>query len=181
MSAPLPNRDHLATRLIHAGQSPDPLTGAVMCPTDCALLLRSLKTLSVRVDRQAANAALLAQHLEANAQALGLSEVIYPGLASHPGHAVAARQMENFGALISLKLTGGLERVERVLSSTRLFHFAVSLGGVESLIQHPASLTHAVMPQDQRTSTGIGDDLIRLSVGIEDAGDLLADLLNALT
>lgn len=89
--------------------------------------------------------------------------------------------MENFGALISLKLTGGLERVERVLSSTRLFHFAVSLGGVESLIQHPASLTHAVMPQDQRTSTGIGDDLIRLSVGIEDTGDLLADLLNALT
>ena len=155
--------------------------GAVMCPTDCALLLRSLKTLSVRVDRQAANAALLAQHLAANAQALGLSEVIYPGLASHPGHAVAARQMENFGALISLKLTGGLERVERVLSSTRLFQFAVSLGGVESLIQHPASLTHAVIPQDQRAITGIGDDLIRLSVGIEDAGDLLADLLNALT
>ena len=74
-----------------------------------------------------------------------------------------------------------MERVERVLSSTRLFQFAVSLGGVESLIQHPASLTHAVIPQDQRAITGIGDDLIRLSVGIEDAGDLLADLLNALT
>ncbi len=153
--------------------------GAVMCPSDCALLLRSLRTLALRVERQGASAAFLAQQLEARAEEFGISEVIYPGLASHPGHGVAAQQMTSFGALISLRLTGGTKRVERVLTSTELFHFAVSLGSVESLIQHPASLTHAAVAEEHREKISIGDDLVRLSVGCEDPNDLLADLVNA--
>jgi len=150
--------------------------GAVMCPSDCALLLRSLRTLALRVERQTTSAAFLAEKLTANAADLGIAEVIYPGLATHPGHTIATRQMSNFGALISLRLTGGLDRVERVLTATHLFHFAVSLGSVESLIQHPASLTHAAVAEEHREKISIGNDLIRLSVGCEDPADLAADL-----
>jgi cystathionine beta-lyase/cystathionine gamma-synthase len=154
--------------------------GAVMSPTDCALLLRSLRTLALRVERQSATAATLAQMLEDEAAALGIAQVIYPGLASHPGHTVARRQMANFGALVSLRLAGGLARVERVLTSTRLFQFAVSLGSVESLIQHPASLTHAAVGAAERARLGVDDALVRLAVGCEDAGDLAEDLRQAL-
>lgn len=154
--------------------------GAVMCPSDCALLLRSLRTLALRVERQSASAAFLAQTLETRSEEFGIAEVIYPGLSSHPGHAIAVQQMANFGALISLRLAGGKDRVERVLTGTHLFHFAVSLGSVESLIQHPASLTHAAVAESHREKISIGNDLIRLSVGCEDAGDLLADLEAAL-
>ncbi|MCP4206224.1 MAG: PLP-dependent transferase [Shimia sp.] len=154
--------------------------GAVMCPSDCALLLRSLRTLALRVERQSASAAFLAQTLETRSEEFGIAEVIYPGLSSHPGHAIAVQQMANFGALISLRLVGVKDRVERVLTGTHLFHFAVSLGSVESLIQHPASLTHAAVAESHREKISIGNDLIRLSVGCEDAGDLLADLEAAL-
>ncbi len=154
--------------------------GAIMCPSECALLLRSLRTLSLRVERQSGSAALLASFLADRAADLGISEVIYPGLPSHPGHAIAARQMSNFGALISLRLEGGEERVEQVLTSTRLFHFAVSLGSVESLIQHPASLTHASVAEEHRERLNIGQDLIRLSVGCEAFDDLAEDLEQAL-
>ena len=154
--------------------------GAVMCPTDCALLLRSLKTLAVRVERQADNACFLAEHLAHNAEELGIEEVIYPGLAAHPQNLVASGQMHNFGAMISIRVRGGEVRAERMMTSTGFFRFAVSLGGVESLVQHPASLTHATVPLEHRAGTGIEANLLRLSVGIENRHDLLADLIQAL-
>lgn len=154
--------------------------GSVMSPTDSALLHRSLKTLEIRSIRQSETALKLAVNLEHRAEELGLSRVIYPGLASHPQHDMAARQMINFGCVVSVEVTGDLARVERILTSTRYFHFAVSLGSVESLIQHPFSLTHAVVPEDQKNDLGIGPQLIRISVGLEDAEDLEADLVQAL-
>lgn len=154
--------------------------GSVMSPTDCALLHRSLKTLEIRSARQSETALRLANSLENKAAELGLSRVVYPGLSSHPQHAMASRQMINFGCVVSVEVTGDLARVERILTSTRYFHFAVSLGSVESLIQHPFSLTHAVVPEDQKNDLGIGPQLIRISVGLEDPEDLEADLMQAL-
>ena len=154
--------------------------GSVMSPTDCALLHRSLKTLEIRSIRQSETALKLANILESKAHELGLSRVVYPGLTSHPQHAMAARQMLNFGCVVSVEVKGDLARVERILTSTRYFHFAVSLGSVESLIQHPFSLTHAVVPEDQKNDLGIGPQLIRISVGLEDPEDLEADLVQAL-
>ena len=154
--------------------------GSVMSPTDCALLHRSLKTLEIRSIRQSETALKLANSLESKAHELGLSRVVYPGLTSHPQHAMAARQMLNFGYVVSVEVKGDLARVERILTSTRYFHFAVSLGSVESLIQHPFSLTHAVVPEDQKNDLGIGPQLIRISVGLEDPEDLEADLVQAL-
>ncbi|PJO49761.1 cystathionine gamma-synthase [Ochrobactrum sp. MYb29] len=154
--------------------------GSVMSPTDCALLHRSLKTLEIRSIRQSETALKLANSLESKAHELGLSRVVYPGLTSHPQHAMAARQMLNFGCVVSVEVRGDLARVERILTSTRYFHFAVSLGSVESLIQHPFSLTHAVVPEDQKNDLGIGPQLIRISVGLEDPEDLEADLVQAL-
>ncbi|MCC2113187.1 MAG: PLP-dependent transferase, partial [Hyphomicrobiales bacterium] len=156
-------------------------TGAVLSPPDCALLLRSLKTLAIRMDRHCENAMAIARHLDANKERLGVQSVRYPGLPDHPGHAIAARQMSGFGAVITLVLAGGLERADKVLRATRLFQFAVSLGGVESLIQHPASLTHAAVPRERREEIGLVDGLVRLSVGIENADDLIADLEAALS
>lgn len=154
--------------------------GSVMSPTDCALLHRSLKTLEIRSIRQSETALKLATHLEQRAQELGLTKVVYPGLESHPQHKLAANQMINFGCVISIEVAGDLARVERILTSTRYFHFAVSLGSVESLIQHPFSLTHAVVPEDQKNDLGIGAQLIRISIGLEDPEDLEADLVQAL-
>ncbi len=154
--------------------------GAVMSPTDCALLHRSLKTLEIRSARQSASALSLATSLQRRAGELRLDRVVYPGLESHPQHALAARQMFNFGCVISIELAGDIGRVERVLTATRYFRFAVSLGSVESLIQHPASLTHAAVPEDRRSATGIGPQLIRLSIGLEDPVDLEQDLVQAL-
>lgn len=155
--------------------------GAVMSPMDCALLHRSLKTLEIRSIRQSATALKLATDLERRSDELGLNRVIYPGLASHPQHDLAAHQMINFGCVVSIEVAGELDRVERILTSTRYFHFAVSLGSVESLIQHPFSLTHAVVPEEQKHDLGIGPRLIRISVGLEDPDDLEADLVQALT
>jgi len=151
--------------------------GATPGPMDCYLALRGTKTLAVRMRQHEANAHELAAWLEAHP---AVERVIYPGLASHPQHALAARQASGFGGMISVVVRGGLERATRVLERCELFSLAESLGGVESLIEHPAIMTHASIPAPVRAGLGIVDGLIRLSVGIEHVEDLRADLARAL-
>jgi len=150
--------------------------GAVPGPQDCFLQLRGLKTLHVRMKAHAANATALAHWLEAHDE---VARVIYPGLESHPQHAIAAKQMRGFGGMLSFELKGDLARAERFVAATKVFTLAESLGGVESLIELPAAMTHASVPPDVREQIGIADGLIRLSVGIEEAEDLQADLERA--
>jgi cystathionine gamma-lyase len=150
--------------------------GAVPSPMDCFLVLRGTKTLHVRMQRHAENAAALARWLEAHAQ---VEKVIYPGLPSHPQHALAAKQQRGFGGMMSFVLRGGLDHARRFLSACKVFTLAESLGGVESLIEHPAIMTHASVPAERRAALGIVDGFIRLSVGIEDLADLQADLERA--
>jgi len=152
-------------------------TGAIPGPLDCYLVQRGLKTLAVRMDRHCANAQALAESLVG---AKGIRRVVYPGLDSHPGHALAARQMRGFGGMVSVELEGGAEAARRFLSRVRIFACAESLGGVESLCSHPATMTHASVPPEIRRARGIGDGIVRLSVGIENAGDLIADVRQAL-
>jgi cystathionine gamma-lyase len=152
--------------------------GSVAGPFDSFLALRGLKTLALRMERHCSNALTIARWLE------GLSavkRVIYPGLESHPQHALARRQMSAFGGIVTVELDGDLSATKRFLERCRLFTLAESLGGVESLIEHPAIMTHASIPAEQRQRIGISDSLVRLSVGIEDAGDLTADLAQALS
>jgi len=151
--------------------------GAVPGPQDCYLTLRGLKTLHLRMERHCANAGRLAEMLEAHPK---IERVIYPGLASHPQHALAKRQMKGFGGMISLSLKGDLAAARRFLTALRVFTLAESLGGVESLIEHPAIMTHASVPADKRAALGIDDGFIRLSVGVEHVDDLEADLNRAL-
>lgn len=151
--------------------------GAVQGPFDSFLALRGLKTLPLRMQAHCANAQALAEWLVRHP---GVEEVIYPGLASHPQHALAKRQMDGFGGIISLRVKGGAEAARRLCEGTRLFALAESLGGVESLINHPAIMTHASVEPARRKALGIGDDLVRLSVGIEAMADLRADLEAAL-
>lgn len=165
--------DDLAARLKFLQNS----VGAVPSPMDCFLLLRSTKTLHVRMDRHCANAARIAQMLEADPR---VERVIYPGLESHPQHELASRQMRDFGGMITMVIKGGLEASRAFLERVHLFSLAESLGGVESLIEHPAIMTHASVSPEARRELGIDDGLVRLSVGIEDADDLLADLDSAL-
>ena len=150
--------------------------GAVLDPISCATLLRSLKTLAVRMDRHIDNANRIAAFLDQNRQRFGLERLTFPGLPNHPGHDIAKRQMKGFGSLISLAVNGGIERADRIARELDLFAYAVSLGGVESLIQHPASMTHKVVPPERRAQLGVSDNLLRLSIGIENADDLMADL-----
>ena len=152
--------------------------GAVSGPFDSFLALRGLKTLALRMERHCQSALRIARWLEARDD---VARVIYPGLESHPQHALAKRQMNGFGGIISVDIAGDLARARRVLERTQLFTLAESLGGVESLIEHPAIMTHASIPPEQRAAIGISDTLIRLSVGIEDCDDLLADLSQALS
>jgi cystathionine gamma-lyase len=152
--------------------------GGVPGPFDAFLTLRGLKTLAVRMDRHCANAGQLAEWLTQQRQVV---KVYYPGLADHPGRAVAARQMRGFGGMISLRLKGGTEAAKRFMSKTKLFSLAESLGGVESLVCHPATMTHASIPVEVRTVRGVDDGLIRLSVGIEELQDLREDLSVALS
>lgn len=147
--------------------------GGVPGPFDSYLTLRGLKTLAVRMDRHCDNAMSLADWLVKQPQ---VAKVYFPGLKDHPGHAVAAKQMKAFGGMISLQLNGGTEAALRFVSRTRLFSLAESLGGVESLVCHPTTMTHASIPKEIREARGVNDGLIRLSVGIEDANDLRADL-----
>jgi len=151
--------------------------GGVPGPFDSYLVLRGLKTLAVRMDRHCDNAVSLAGWL---AKHSAVAKVYYPGLPDHPGHAVAAKQMRNFGGMISLKLKGGIPAARQFMTRTKLFSLAESLGGVESLVCHPATMTHASIPKDVREARGVDDGLVRLSVGIEDVADLRADLEHAL-
>ncbi len=151
--------------------------GAVPGPFDAWLTLRGIKTLAVRMEQHCANARQLAGWLAGHP---GVERVYYPGLASHLGHEVARRQMRDFGGMISVHLRGGKEAAQRLLTRTKLFSLAESLGGVESLIGHPATMTHASIPAELRQARGIDDGLVRLSVGIEDAADLEEDLRQAL-
>jgi cystathionine beta-lyase/cystathionine gamma-synthase len=151
--------------------------GAVPGAWDCWLTLRGLKTLSVRMRQHEANALALARFLEGHPKASG---VVYPGLVSHPQHDLARRQMDGFGGIVSFHLAGGREAVSRFVRSLGLFLFAESLGGVESLVCHPATMSHATMTAEQRERIGISDGTLRLSVGIEDAEDLAEDLDRAL-
>jgi cystathionine beta-lyase/cystathionine gamma-synthase len=147
--------------------------GGVPSPFDCYLVLRGLKTLAVRMKRHVESARGIADWLAGHPDVL---RVHYPGLASHEGYALAARQMSGPGGMISFELKGTLDQAGAFLRALRVFACAESLGGVESLAEHPATMTHASLPAESRRAVGIGDGLIRLSVGLEDAGDLVADL-----
>jgi cystathionine gamma-lyase len=151
--------------------------GAIQGPFDSFLVLRGIKTLALRVERSSSNAMELAQWLESQRK---VSRVFYPGLPSHPQHALARRQMHGYGGIISIDLDTDLAGARRFLEHCEIFTLAESLGGVESLIEHPAIMTHATIPPEQRALLGIGDGLIRLSVGIEHVDDQRADLVRAL-
>lgn len=152
--------------------------GAVPGPMDCFLVLRGIKTLGVRMKAHCENGAAIAHWLRQHPR---VKKVYWPGFEDHPGYAIAKQQMRGFGGMISFELVNdSVEEARRVLSSTHLFSLAESLGGVESLINHPASMTHASIPREERIKNGLSDSLIRLSVGIEDAEDLIADIQQAI-
>jgi len=151
--------------------------GAISGPFDSFLALRGIKTLALRMDRHSQNGLKIAHWLEARPD---LRRVIYPGLESHPQHEIARRQMHAFGGMLSFELDRDLAGTKRFLERTRLFTLAESLGGVESLIEHPALMTHGSIPPEQRAAIGISDSFVRLSAGIEDGDDLIADLAQAL-
>ncbi len=164
--------DELAERLRFLQNA----VGAQIGPMDSFLVMRGTKTLAVRMERHCDNAEAVADWLAAHPR---VSTVHYPGRADHPGHAVAKGQMRRFSGMVSFELDADLETATRLASATKLFALAESLGGVESLLDHPASMTHASVPREERLKTGFTDGLLRLSVGIEDLADLLADLEQA--
>lgn len=152
--------------------------GAVPGPMDCFLVLRGIKTLHLRMQRHSENGRQIAHWLRNHPK---VSKVYWPGFEDHPNHAIAKNQMRDFGGMISFELKNdSVDEAKRVLSSTKLFSLAESLGGVESLINHPASMTHASIPREERIKNGLSDSLIRLSVGVEDAEDLIDDLQQAI-
>lgn len=169
----LANDDDLAARLAFFQNA----VGAVPGPQDCFLVLRGTKTLHLRMDRHCQTAARIARFLVEHPE---VTKVYYPGLREHPGHAIAASQMNGFGGMISFVVKGDVERGKRVAARTRLFACAESLGGVESLIEHPPSMTHASIPADLRRARGLDDGLIRISCGVEDPDDLERDLKQAI-
>ena len=149
------------------------IVGSTGSPFDAWLTLRGLRTLFPRIERQQANAMAIARHLEAHS---AVARVYYPGLPSHPNHEIATRQQRGFGAMLSFDLAGGAEAVKRFIGAVHTFTLAESLGGVESLVAHPATMTHADMGEEARRVAGIGDGLLRFSVGLENEADLLAGL-----
>ena len=162
--------DHLRFQIKAVGAAPGPL--------DCFLILRSTKTLHLRMERHCANARAVADFLRGHDK---VGRVMYPGFEDHPGHEIAARQMRDFGGMVSLVLDDdAVETAVRLMQATRVFALAESLGGVESLVSHPASMTHGSIPADVRRAAGLPDSLVRLSVGVEDEADLIADLDQAL-
>ena len=165
--------DALVSKMANIVNSLGPITGAF----DSYLILRSLKTLAVRMERHSENAMAIAKHFESHKE---ISEVIYPGLTNHPQHDLASKQMNGFGGIISMNIKGGLEKSKSFLERTKIFALAESLGGVESLIEHPALMTHASLPKDRREMIGISDGLVRLSVGLESLDDLIEDIEQAL-
>lgn len=150
--------------------------GATPGPFDCWLVMRGTKTLALRMERHCSNARRIAEWLGDHKR---VSRVLYPGLKSHPQHAIARRQMKDFGGMISFEVKADLAASVRFVSSTKIFSLAESLGGVESLIEHPAAMTHASIPASERAKSGLSDGLIRLSVGVEDVEDLIEDLEGA--
>jgi cystathionine gamma-lyase len=164
----------LAERLAYLSNS----IGAIAGPFDSFLALRGVKTLAIRMERHCSNALAIAEWLERDRR---VGRVIYPGLPSHPQHELAMRQMSGFGGIVTFFIDGDLETARRFLERCELFSLAESLGGVESLVDHPAIMTHASVPAPNRQALGIDDRLIRLSVGIEDVNDLIADLDQALS
>ncbi len=158
--------------LISAMRRPALLAGGTMGTHEAWLALRGLKTLHLRMERHAENALRLARFLEGHP---AVERVSYPGLASHPQHSLAAKQMSGWGGMLSFVLKGGLEAGRRLMNRLHLASLAVSLGSVDTLVEHPASMTHAVMPRELREKMGIADGLVRVSVGIEDGEDILAD------
>ncbi|WP_461052296.1 cystathionine gamma-synthase [Spirosoma arcticum] len=174
MGAIILNDDEIAQRLTFIQNA----CGAVPGPQDCFLVLRGIKTLHIRMERHCQNALKVAQYLQQHPK---VSQVHYPGLASHPGHELAKRQMRGFGGMLSFELVGdSMPEAVRVMESFGVFSLAESLGGVESLCTHPASMTHASIPKEEREKNGLKDTLIRLSVGIEDVDDLIQDLAQAI-
>ncbi len=166
--------DELADQLYFAQYA----VGAVPGPQDCFLVLRGIKTLHLRMQRTCENGAVIAKFLKEHPK---VDKVYWPGFEDHPNHAIAKKQMRDFGGMISFSLVGNnYKDTERILSSTKVFTLAESLGGVESLTNHPASMTHASIPKEERDKLGISESLIRLSVGIEDVEDLKADLEQAM-
>ena len=163
------DQEKLASEILYLQNA----VGSIMSPFDSFLLLRSLKTLPVRMERHCSNAEQIASFLESHNS---IEKVIYPGLESHPQHDIAKKQMNGFGGMISVVLKGGLESARIFLERTELFSLAESLGGVESLIEHPAIMTHASIPPEIREEIGISDGLVRLSVGIESLEDLIEDI-----
>lgn len=161
--------EELAERLGYLQNS----IGAVQGPFDSFLALRGLKTLDVRMERHCSSALAIAQWLEDDVR---VESVLYPGLPSHPQHELAQRQMQDYGGIVTFFIKGDIENARRFLESCDLFALAESLGGVESLVDHPAIMTHASVPEEERAKLGISDQLIRLSVGIENIDDLIADL-----
>jgi cystathionine gamma-lyase len=167
-------RDHeLAEKLAFLQNS----IGAIQGPFDSYLALRGLKTLAIRMERHCANAAALAEWLEASP---AVARVSYPGLTCHPGHDIARRQMDAFGGMITIWLKGGLDAATKMLERVEIFTLAESLGGVESLIEHPGIMTHASIPPERRKELGVDESLVRMSVGVEDQDDLRRDLAQAL-
>ena len=151
--------------------------GAVPCPFDCWLTTMGVKTLDLRMKKHAENAQAVAEYLEAHPK---VASVTYPGLASHPSHAIAERQMSGFSGMISFELTGGIPAGKTVMNSVKLAQLAESLGAVETMITHPATMTHAEVPKADREARGLTDGLVRISVGIEHVDDIIADLSQAL-
>jgi cystathionine beta-lyase/cystathionine gamma-synthase len=174
MGALITNDDTLAAQLAFIQNA----TGAVPGPQDCFLVLRGIKTLHIRMQRHCENAILVANWLDKHPK---VAKVYYPGLPSHPGHTLASRQMRGFGGMLSFELRGDIyEEAVRTMERLTVFSLGESLGGVESLCTHPASMTHASIPKEERVKVGLKDTLIRLSVGIEDVEDLIADLEQAI-
>ncbi len=152
--------------------------GTMLSPFDCFLVMRGIKTLAIRMREHEKNAARIVSYLEKNPR---IKTIFYPGLKSHPQHELAKKQMAGFGGMLSFELNGDIDDVNRFLRTLKLFSFAVSLGGVESLIEHPASMTHGQVLKEDREKLGISDTLIRMSVGIENVEDLISDLDRALS
>lgn len=174
MGALVLNNDEWASQLAFIQNA----SGAVPGPQDCFLVLRGLKTLHIRMQRHCENATRVATWLSEHPK---VGKVYYPGLASHPGHSLAGRQMRGYGGMVSFELKGDVyEQAVKVMESLQVFSLGESLGGVESLCTHPASMTHASIPKDERAKAGLKDTLIRLSVGIEDVDDLIDDLKQAI-
>lgn len=174
MGAVILNDDKLAERVAFIQNA----VGAIPGPQDCFLMLRGIKTLHLRVQRSCENARIIAEFLKMHTK---VNKVYFPGFEDHPGHEIAKKQMLDFGGMISFDLHGDkLEDAEAFMQRTTLFTLAESLGGVESLVGHPATMTHAAIPKADRVSLGLTDSLVRLSIGVEDVRDLLDDLIAAL-